>query len=170
MAITQETIQEETKKLGEMIARFESIGVNVGDAKAWAEGLLAKLKASAATVLSLPGAEIALAPGERYAGLLLDERGKPSHHLVLLPGDVEDVTWDAAKSAANQAAGDLPSRREQSLLFANLKSEFKAAWYWSSEQSSEDYAFSQDFSYGSQLNFNKEFEGRARVVRRSSVL
>ncbi|MGJ7500111.1 DUF1566 domain-containing protein [Variovorax sp. ZT5P49] len=166
MAITQETIQEETKKLGEMIARFESIGVNVGDAKAWAEGLLAKLKASAATVLTLPGIEITLAPGERYAGLLLDEEGKPSHHLVLLPGEFEDVSWDAAKSAAEKVGGELPSRREQSLLFANLKSEFKAAWYWSSEQASSGDAWRQHFGYGYQDDYYEEFEGRARLVRR----
>jgi hypothetical protein len=166
MAITQETIQEETKKLGEMIARFESIGVNVGDAKAWAEGLLAKLKASAATVLSVPGIEITLAPGERYAGLLLNEEGKPSHHLVLLPGEFEDVSWDAAKSAAEKAGGELPSRREQSLLFANLKGEFKAAWYWSSEQASSYYAWLQHFSDGYQSLDYKKFEGRARLVRR----
>jgi hypothetical protein len=170
MAITQETIQEETKKLGEMIARFESIGVDVGDAKAWAERLLAKLSASAATVLSVPGIEITLAPGERYAGLLLTEEGKPSHHLVLLPGESEDVNWEAAKSAAKKAGGELPSRREQSLLFANLKSEFKAAWYWSSEQSSEGYAFGQDFDYGYQFSSYKKYGGRARFVRRSSVL
>jgi hypothetical protein len=166
MAITQETIQEETKKLGEMIARFESIGVDVGDAKAWAEGLLSKLKAGAATVLSLPGIEITLAPGERYAGLLLDEAGKPSHHLVLLPGEFEDVTWDAAKSAAEKAGGELPSRREQSLLFANLKSEFKAAWYWSSEQASSYGAWHQVFYSGGQYHSGKKFEGRARLVRR----
>jgi hypothetical protein len=166
MAITQETIQEETKKLGDMIARFESIGVDVGDAKAWAEGLLAKLKTSATTVLTLPGIEISLAPGERYAGLLLDEEGKPSHHLVLLPGEFEDVTWDAAKSAAEKADGELPSRREQSVLFANLKSEFKAAWYWSSEQASSDYAWDQNFDDGTQDDGLKEFEGRARLVRR----
>jgi len=166
MAITQETIQEETKKLGEMIARFESIGVNVGDAKAWAEGLLAKLTASAATVLSIPGTEITLAPGERYAGLLLNEEGQPSHHLVLLPGEFEDVSWDAAKSAAEKAGAELPSRREQSLLYANLKSEFKAAWYWSSEQASSSHAWGQRFHDGDQTGHYKKFEGRARLVRR----
>jgi hypothetical protein len=108
-----------------------------------------------------------LQPGERYAGLLLNEDGTPSHHVVLLPGDADDVTWPAAVEWAKQAGGELPSRREQSLLFANAKSAFEEAWYWSGEEHENgSYAWNQDFLNGYQNYFRKSFEGRARAVRR----
>ena len=34
--------------------------------------------------------------GETYAGLILGKNGQPDYHLVLLPGDANDVTWSAA--------------------------------------------------------------------------
>ena len=110
---------------------------------------------------------IELQPGERYAGLLLNEDGTPSHHVVLRPGDVDDLTWPAAVEWAKQAGGELPSRREQSLLFANAKSAFEEAWYWSGEEHENgSYAWHQDFNYGDQYDDRKSFEGRARAVRR----
>ncbi len=43
---------------------------------------------------------------------------------------------------------------------------FEEAWYWSSTQSSEDYAFNQGFSYGIQDYYDvKGNEGRCRFVR-----
>ena len=127
-------------------------------------------------------AGIELQPGERYAGVLLNEDGTPSHHVVLLPGDAEDVTWQAALDWAKQAGGELPNRREQSLLFANgelpnrreqsllfanAKSAFEAAWYWSGEAHEDgSYAWGQDFNGGGQGYDHKSYEGRARAVRR----
>jgi len=110
---------------------------------------------------------IELQPGERYAGVLLNEDGTPSHHLVLLPGDAEDVTWPAAVEWAKQAGGELPTRREQSLLFANAKSAFEETWYWSGDEHENDsYAWYQYFRYGYQDGNHKSYEGRARAVRR----
>ena len=59
-------------------------------------------------------------------------------------------------------------RREQSLLYANLKSEFEEAWYWSCEEHASDgsYAWGQSFYFGSQSITHKSYEGRARAVRR----
>ncbi len=112
-------------------------------------------------------AGVELRRGERYAGVLLNEDGTPSHHLVLLPGDAEDVTWQAALDWAKQAGGELPSRREQSLLFANAKSAFEEAWYWSGEaHENGSCAWYQDFYYGIQNDLHKSYEGRARAVRR----
>jgi hypothetical protein len=75
-----------------------------------------------------------LQPGERYAGLLLGADGTPGQHLVLLPGlPGKDLAWPDAQAWAASVGGELPTRREQSLLFANLKGEFEAACYWSSE-------------------------------------
>jgi hypothetical protein len=42
-----------------------------------------------------------LADDELYAGLILNDDGTPSHHLVLLPGDNDEATWDASKAWAN---------------------------------------------------------------------
>jgi hypothetical protein len=130
--------------------------------------MIAELKASAPTLFQIPEARIELKPGQRYAGLILKDDGSPSHHLILLPGEVEEVNWTDAKEWAAEAGGELPTRREQSLLFANLKGEFKEAWYWSGEQhqSSPSYAWNQSFSYGSQNNNHQFSEFRARAVSR----
>lgn len=112
-----------------------------------------------------------LKPGEAYAGLILGQNGEPDYHLILLPGEAERVTWQEAKEWAKKAGGDLPTRREQRVLFANAKEHFKPEWYWSSEQhaSYSDYAWGQDFNNGSQNNLLKSFKGRARAVRRMPI-
>ena len=111
-------------------------------------------------------AEISLADGEHYAGLALKPDGTPSHHLILLPGEGEDLQWSAAVEWAEKAGGALPSRQEQALLYANLKDQFKPEWYWSGEEEDGSYAWSQGFLYGSQYDCRKYYELRARAVRR----
>lgn len=93
-----------------------------------------------------------LNPGEEYAGFILGKNGERGHHLILLPGEIEDSNWEASQKWATSVGGDLPSRREQSQLFSNLKEHFKGAWYWSNEQYSADtdYAWSQNFTNGFQ--------------------
>ena len=110
----------------------------------------------------------ALAAGELYAGVILGKDGEPDHHLILLPGAAEDLTWEQAKEWAASVGGELPTRREQSLLFANLKEHFEGAWYWSGEQYAGDsgYAWGQYFGDGGQYNYRKGNEFRARAVRR----
>lgn len=95
-----------------------------------------------------------LAEGEVYAGVLLGKNGAPNHHLILLPGDIEDGKWDDAKTWAESIGGELPTRREQSLLFANCGEGFKRDWYWSSETHESDsaYAWCQYFGYGYQYH------------------
>ena len=113
-----------------------------------------------------------LKAGELYAGLILGQNGEPDHHLVLLPGEAEEVSWAAAKKFAAGAGGELPTRREQSLLFANLKSEFQPRWYWSSEQHAgyTGCAWSQYFYSGFQDNYGvKSASLRARAVRRLAI-
>ena len=150
MTTTIEKIEAEQKKLANMIA---------------------ELKANAPSKYGIPQALIELKAGERYAGILLDEAGEPSHHVILLPGEADDITWTAAGKWAQEAGGELPTRREQSLLFANLKGQFQAAWYWSSEQhaSDSDYAWCQYFDYGLQDGSGKSAELRARAVRRLPI-
>lgn len=109
--------------------------------------------------------------GEEYAGLILGKNGDPDYHLFLLPGEVSGVTFAQAKEFAKKAGGDLPTRREQPLLFANLKEHFQPDWYWSGERhvSDADCAWYQYFLYGFQ-GYNYTFtRGRARAVRRLEI-
>lgn len=118
--------------------------------------------------ITVPAADIELADGEIYAGLILNDDGTPSHHLVLLPGDHEDTTWQAAVDWAKSLGGELPSRREQSLLFANGKQHFERDWYWSGElyASEPRYAWYQFFDRGNQDDDRILNHCRARSVRR----
>ena len=72
--------------------------------------------------------------GGAYAGIIRGVNGAPDEHLVLLDGEAEAVTWDAAGSWAASQGGELPTRAEQRLLLANLPTQFKPDWYWSGEQ------------------------------------
>lgn len=113
-----------------------------------------------------------LMDGEHYAGIILGKDGKPDYHLILLPGEVESITWTKAKEWAEKSGGELPNRREQALLYANLKDQFKPAWYWSGEHRAPDsiYAWFQLFDYGNQYDGLKSAELRARAVRRLEFL
>ena len=108
-----------------------------------------------------------LAAGETYAGLILNEDGAPSHHLILLAGD-KSLTWEKAKAFAQKAGGELPTRQEQALLYANCKTQFKSDWYWSGElyASGSGSAWCQYFDNGRQLSYGVGSELRARAVRR----
>lgn len=152
MTITLEAIEAQQSKLVDMIAEFK--------------------RQAETAVITLPGTTISLAAGELYAGILLDEDGQPGHHLILLPGDVEGRSWESAKSWAQEQGGELPTLREQSLLFANLKSHFEAAWYWSAEEYETDgaYAWCQGFGDGRQNGSRKgDDDCRARAVRRLEI-
>jgi hypothetical protein len=143
--ITLNAIEAKQSELTEMIARF---------------------KAQQGVTMVIPEAYIELQAGEHYAGLLLAADGS-RHHLILLAGEAESVDWEQAKVWAAEVGGELPTRSEQALLYANLKGKFQAAWYWSSEPAGDgSYAWHQLFDYGSQGNYRKSYEGRARAVRR----
>ena len=109
-----------------------------------------------------------LEPGEKYAGLILEKNGAKDYHLILLLGQADDVNWAAAMAWAKTIGGELPTRREQSLLFANLKEQFEPRWYWARETraSDFDYAWFQHFDNGSQGLNHKGHKFRARAVRR----
>ena len=152
MTITLEAIKTEHAKVGEMIAVFE--------------------RQAATTKYGIPAVTITLAPGERYGGIVLGDDGEPAHHLILLPGEVEDTNWEDAGKWAAERGGFLPNRREQSLLFANLKTEFQSAWYWSGQQheSNSGWAWCQLFITGLQDRYRKTSALRARAVRRLVIL
>ena len=149
MTTTIEQVEEQRKKLNQMIA---------------------DLKASIPSTYGIPEARIELKSGEHYAGIALGAEGEPSHHLILLPGD-GDMTWSKASEWAASIGGELPTRQEQALLFANLKGKFEQAYYWANEQyaSYTDSAWSQDFNYGYQYYGSKDSELRARAIRRVPI-
>ena len=121
------------------------------------------------TTLRLPATTIELRPGERYAGPVLDAEGRTVHHLVLLPDWPEQrLHWKDAKAWAESVGGELPTRQEQALLFANCKPHLKRTWHWSCEEYEDNasYAWSCYFNDGTQNNNRKSFEGSAVAVRR----
>ena len=127
------------------------------------------IKPAAASPLAALIALAALKKGEQLAGIVFD--GEAWHLVVLLPGELKKGTWKGAVAWAKKQGGELPTRREQSLLFANLKDSFESAWYWSSEQSASDAesAWGQYFFNGLQDYTLKSVELRARAVRRLTL-
>jgi hypothetical protein len=91
-----------------------------------------------------------LAHGELYAGLVLEDGAW--HHVVKLAGESSPVGWKKAQEWAKEKGGELPSRSEQALLYANLREEFRKDWYWSGTPSADDegYAWCQGFGNGGQ--------------------
>jgi hypothetical protein len=147
------------------LSEIKSIKASIAELNARVDAL-----AAAALVIEIPSKKIELREGERYAGLILDSNGTPSHHVVLLPGSTES-NWDDAVAWALALGGDLPDRCEQSLLRANLKSEFEPGYHWSREQhaGNPDYAWMQGFDGGGQNYDRKSGQYRARAVRRLPI-
>lgn len=148
--ITLEAIKAQQTRISEMIAKFE---------------------AQAKTDYVIPEATIVLHVGERYAGIILDDESNPAYHLILLPGEKEGITWAAAKEWAAEQGGELPTRKEQPLLFANLKDQFTSNYYWSSERHKDNAgcAWCQLFDYCGQHFTIGTAELRARAVRRVPI-
>jgi hypothetical protein len=146
------------------LADLEAAHQNVAD-------MIAAFKAQMPRIVTIGETKVELQLGEHYAGIILGDDGLPSHHLILLPGDQADVNWEQAKKFAADAGGELPTRREQSLLFANLKGQFGQRYYWSSEQhaADADCAWDQNFGYGYQGYNYKSAQLRARAVRRLTI-
>ena len=127
--------------------------------------LITKFKADQPRPLPVPAAAIQLANGEHYAGLVLDADGNPSHHVILLPGDEDDLTFYQAKEWAAKQGGELPSRPVAALLFANVKASLQLGWHWTSEEFDASFAWICYFDDGHQFYGRKSFEGSAVAVR-----
>jgi hypothetical protein len=112
-----------------------------------------------------------LAKGETYIGAIGDRNGD-FYHVVLLPGDNGEDTWQAQMDWAKSIGGDLPNRIEQAMLWANHRDQFERDWYWSNETHHEytAYAWYQSFDDGYQRSNHKDYDHcRARAVRRLPI-
>lgn len=150
--ITLESIKTEQERLAKMIYEFESI--------------------SRKRTITIPGVEIILRSGESYAGIVLGKDGKPIHHLILDQEVVSGVSWMAAMDWAIQQKNlSLPSRKEQSLLFANLRNDLKTTFYWSCETECAPHTnWAQNFRNGDQIVFDESRELHAMAVRRIPIV
>ena len=115
--------------------------------------------------LALPTLEA----GETYVATLFDAANGKGYHLILLPGDNGQADWDTHAAWAQSIGGELPTRLELSLLYAQCKSLFEEAAYWADECSESGWAWYQDFYYGFQDYDHKSGELRARAVRRLPI-
>ena len=109
--------------------------------------------------------------GEHYAGICIVD-GKVSHHLVLLPQESPDVTWQGAIDWAKSVNGELPTRFEAALLYANLRDKAdNDYWHWTATLVAgyESSAWIQVFGDGGQYYGHKGGHGRARAVRRVEI-
>ena len=105
--------------------------------------------------------------GERWVGTIISVGGK-KEHVILLPGEKENINWQDATEWAASIGGQLPDRVESALLFNCMKDEFKEEAYWTCEThtGNAEWAWYQSFSNGYQCYSLKYCELRARAVRR----
>ena len=120
--------------------------------------------ATAANKLAMPE----LSEGEVYAGAIINP-DCTGHHVILLPGDNDDATWDEQMEWAKSIGGDLPDRVEQAMLYKNLPEQFKKDWYWSNTQRGSGSAWGQNFISGYQYWYDTIYKCRAVAVRRVAI-
>lgn len=112
-----------------------------------------------------------LAEGEINVGLAMKGTA-PSHWVILLPNQAEALTWDKAASWAKEQGGELPTRQEGALIYANAKDRMETDdRYWLAEEyaGGSSCAWDQWFVYGSQDDWPKDRKARACAVRRSPI-
>lgn len=114
-----------------------------------------------------------LADDETYAGLSRDHETGTLHHLILLAARPTDgLNWKAAIEWAKSVGGELPTRFESALLYANCRELiYRDYWYWTATPYAGDdrYAWNQDFSLGDQYGTRKDYADRAVAVRRVRI-
>lgn len=88
--------------------------------------------------------------------------------LVASGADHPAAKWARDLKHEGYADWYLPSREELRLCYINAREHFDAVWHWSSTQyaGNSDNAWGQNFDNGGQSVVNKDYQGRARAVRR----
>ena len=115
--------------------------------------------------------------GGIYAGIVRGDLGEPDYRLIVCESEQAKINWQDAKAwVAGLVVDDcrdftLPKRKEQAVLFGNVPEMFEKDWYWSNEQYAglAEYAWIQGFGLGTQLNGLKDYDCRARAVRRIPI-
>lgn len=122
-----------------------------------------------AAAIPMPRINSTYAGGE-VMGVMAGQGGKPDYLLIDLGVEpTADVTWKEAIAWAKSVGGELPTRREQSVMFGNRRDgQYQLRWYWSCEQyaGTESCAWFQYFNDGNQSYYRKDDHYRARAVRR----
>lgn len=144
----------------DLIRSLTDQGEEIGLARDGEIGVIAK-----PDPLALPTLEA----GETYVATLFDAANGKGYHLILLPGDNDPANWETQTAWAHSIGGELPTRVEQSLLFAQCKSLFKEEAYWSNDGPESGLAWYQFFDYGLQFSYYRSHELRARAVRRLPI-
>jgi len=133
------------------------------------EKLIEQFQAQAVKIIKINPITIELYPGEHYAGAVLDADGNHLYDLILLPQrHGKRVNLNAALEWAEEVGGALPTRQEQSLIFANCKPHLEGVYHWSCEEYEENdsYTWISYFNSGHQINHHKKGELAAVAVRR----
>lgn len=150
-ALTLDVIQAKQTELAKLIQQFSEQAV------------------AQSREIEIEDRTIVLAPGEHYAGAVLDAEGNHIHDLVLMaPKPEGKLTWQGALDWAKEIGGRLPNRQEQALLFANCKPHLKPEWHWSSEahETESSYAWICHFDDGYQFYAREGYDYSAVSVRR----
>ena len=92
------------------------------------------------------------------------------------PTKRENYVWRNGDNPSSVPVGypyteTVPAQTTLELFQEGGDEAFEEAWYWSSTQGAagSDYAWYQHFSDGSQINYVKDYELRARAVRRLKI-
>jgi hypothetical protein len=106
-----------------------------------------------------------------YAGNVRAAGNEPDGILEVLGEAPGKMTWSDAIKWAELIGGRLPTRAEQAVLFGNVPELFQKEWYWSGEQyaGADAWAWYQFFDNGGQYYGGKDYELRARAVRRLAI-
>jgi hypothetical protein len=119
MLITLDQIQAEHTRLGQLIAQLQT---------------------PASKLLVLPESASSCAPANATPALCSRRwPGQPSPGPAARRRRRRELA--GRQRLGRRQGGELPTRQEQSLLYANLKAEFQPDWYWSSEQTHSDSSF-----------------------------
>lgn len=150
-APTLAILQAEFKALGQRLSAFE---------------VQSKASASFPVTVEYPD----LNEGERFLSAVIRADGR-KEITILLPGSFQG-NWQASLDWAKSIGGDLPTRVEQALLYADMREEFEESYYWSNEahETNDACAWTQLFGYGYQSYDRKGDYNRARAVRRLVIL
>ncbi|RQS29432.1 MULTISPECIES: DUF1566 domain-containing protein [unclassified Burkholderia] len=112
------------------------------------------------------------AEDEIYVGIVANTAGE-LHHVILLPGDNDDASWQAQMEWAQSIGGDLPTRIEMLFLLENHRGEFERDAYWTCQPDTDPgysgWAWCQSFYNGSPYDPGQYGRLRARAVRRLSI-